>query len=42
MGVPYKVTLKGRTVFLCCVGCEEKLKKNADKYLAKLDHAEAK
>jgi YHS domain-containing protein len=42
MGVPYKVTVKGRTVFLCCDGCEEKLNKNADKYLAKLDHAELK
>jgi YHS domain-containing protein len=39
MGVPYKVTVKGRTVFLCCGGCEEKLRKDADKYLAKLDHA---
>jgi hypothetical protein len=37
MGVPCKVALKGRTVFLCCDGCEEELKKNADKYLAKLD-----
>jgi YHS domain-containing protein len=36
MGVPYKVTLKGQTVFLCCDGCEEELRKDADKYLAKL------
>ncbi len=42
MGVPVKVTVKGRTVFLCCDGCREKLNKNADKYLAKLDRAEAK
>jgi YHS domain-containing protein len=37
MGTPYKVTVKGRTVFLCCDGCEEDLKKDPDKYLAKLN-----
>jgi YHS domain-containing protein len=37
MGKPYKVALKGRTVFLCCSGCEEDLTKNPDKYLAKID-----
>ena len=37
MGVPYKVEVKGRTVFLCCPGCEEEIKANPDKYLAKLD-----
>lgn len=42
MGVPTKVTLKGRTVFLCCGGCEKELTDNADKYLAKLDKAGAK
>jgi Cu(I)/Ag(I) efflux system membrane fusion protein len=42
MGVPSKVTVKGRTVFLCCDGCAEKLNRNADKYLAKLDRGEAK
>jgi len=42
MGVPYKVTLKGQTVFLCCAGCEEKLRKDADKYLAKLKGTEPK
>lgn len=42
MGLPTKVTLKGRTVFLCCGGCEKKLNKDADKYLAKLDQAGAK
>ncbi len=42
MGVPVKVTVKGRTVLLCCEGCQEKLNKNADEYLAKLDSAENK
>lgn len=37
MGVPVKVTVKNRVVFLCCGGCEEELRKNAYKYLAKLD-----
>jgi Cu(I)/Ag(I) efflux system membrane fusion protein len=36
MGKPYKVTVKGKTVFLCCPGCEEKIMKNPDTYLAKL------
>ncbi len=36
MGKPYKVTVKGQTIFLCCSGCEDDLMKNPDKYLAKL------
>jgi YHS domain-containing protein len=36
MGKPYKTTVKGQTVFLCCEGCEDALKKDPDKYLAKL------
>lgn len=39
MGKPIKLEIKGRTVFLCCEGCEEDLKKDPDKYLAKLDAA---
>jgi YHS domain-containing protein len=39
MGKPVKVEIKGRTVFLCCGGCEADLKKDPDKYLAKLDAA---
>lgn len=37
MGKPYKTTVKGQTVFLCCQGCEAALKKDPDKYLAKLN-----
>jgi Cu(I)/Ag(I) efflux system membrane fusion protein len=37
MGTPVKVTVKGRTVFLCCAGCKAKLLKNPEKYLEKLD-----
>ena len=42
MGVPAKVTVKGQTVFLCCSGCEEKLRQNADKLLTKLNRPEGK
>jgi Cu(I)/Ag(I) efflux system membrane fusion protein len=36
MGTPYKVTVQGREVFLCCPGCEAKIKGDPEKYLAKL------
>ena len=36
MGKPPKVTIEGREVFLCCEGCEEELRNDASKYLAKL------
>ncbi len=36
MGEPVKVVVKGQTVFLCCAGCEAAIKKDPDKYLAKL------
>lgn len=42
MGKPFKTTVKGKTVFLCCEGCEHDLKENPDKYLAKLKDAEEK
>lgn len=37
MGTPKKVEVKGQAVFICCEGCEEKLKANPDEYLAKLN-----
>jgi YHS domain-containing protein len=36
MDKPYKVSVKGQTVFLCCPACEKELVKNPDKYLAKM------
>ncbi len=42
MGKPEKVTVKGQTVFLCCSGCEDDLKKDPDEFLAKLKAAEKK
>ena len=34
MGVPVAVTIKGRTVLVCCQGCVEKLKSDPERYLA--------
>jgi len=28
--------VEGRTVFICCKGCEEQLRKESTKYLSKL------
>lgn len=42
MGEPVKVVVKGQTVFLCCSHCEAAIKKDPDKYLAKLSTAEEK
>ena len=36
MGKPYKVTIEGRDVYLCCEHCEEDLKADPEKFLAKL------
>ena len=38
MGTPPMVTVEGQDVFLCCGGCEEDLKKEPAKYLAKLNN----
>ncbi len=36
MGKPYKITVQGRTVFLCCSGCEAQFRRNPEKYFAKM------
>ena len=36
MGAPQKVEVNGQQVWICCPGCEGELRKNPDKYLAKL------
>ncbi len=36
MGLPTRVLLGGKTVFLCCAGCEAERRKNPEKHLAKL------
>lgn len=42
MGPPVKVQIKGRTVFLCCKGCEEEALAHPDKTLKALEEAKAK
>ena len=39
MGKPIKLTVKGKDVFICCAGCEDKLKENFDEYAQKLNSA---
>ncbi len=36
MGTPARVVVSGRVVFLCCDGCEDSLKKEPAKYLARV------
>lgn len=36
MGTPQKVNVKGKSVYICCVGCAKKLHAEPDKYLAML------
>jgi hypothetical protein len=36
MGGPVPVMISGRKVFICCSGCERRLKDDPDKYLARL------
>lgn len=36
MGKPPRVDIQRRTVYLCCEGCEPRLRKNPEPYLAKL------
>ncbi len=39
MGTPERVVVSGRTVFLCCGGCEAWLRREPEKYLAKIPSA---
>lgn len=41
MGVPVKITLRDRTVFLCCEGCRGEAEKKTDEMLKKLADATA-
>ncbi len=36
MGVPFKMTVKGQPILLCCQGCEAEVKKNPDDALKKV------
>jgi YHS domain-containing protein len=37
MGTPFKITAEGRTFYLCCDGCEDKVKEDPRGVLAKLE-----
>jgi YHS domain-containing protein len=41
MGMPLKVTAEGRTFYLCCDSCEEKVKTDPKAVIAKLDKLKA-
>lgn len=38
MGVPKRVVVQGKVVFLCCDGCEDELREHPEKYLSKHRH----
>ena len=40
MGVPVKLNVAGRDVFICCAACEESLREEPEKYFSKLDNRE--
>ncbi len=42
MGDPYVYEYKGREIKFCCKGCVKDFNKNPDKYLKKIEEAEAK
>jgi hypothetical protein len=42
MGAPVKVTLKERTVFLCCASCKKQAERHPDRTLARVDALKAK
>ena len=37
MGTPIPVQVKGQTIYVCCNGCVNKVKKDPDKYLKKVE-----
>jgi hypothetical protein len=42
MGVPVKVMIGGQPMFLCCGGCEDQAKDNAERTLAKVKELKAR
>lgn len=41
MGMPYKITIEGQPVFLCCAGCEEDALRDSKATLAKVEKLKA-
>jgi hypothetical protein len=42
MGPPFKLVLQDKVVFLCCPGCEDEARQNADRTLARVEQLKAK
>ena len=42
MGVPLKIELNGKTVFLCCKGCEKEARSHAQQTLEKVQALKSK
>jgi Cu(I)/Ag(I) efflux system membrane fusion protein len=42
MGKPYKITLRGRPVFLCCSSCEDRARDNAKETLATVERLKSR
>jgi len=42
MDKPYKMTVKGRVIFLCCENCKDEVDKDPDGILKKVDALLAK
>lgn len=38
MGQPPKLSVEGREVFICCAGCEDRLRSDPEQYFAKIDN----
>lgn len=41
MGMPYKLMIEDKPVFLCCEGCKDEALKDAEKTLAKVEELKA-
>jgi Cu(I)/Ag(I) efflux system membrane fusion protein len=39
MGVPEKIEVEGKTVWICCGGCDAKIRAEPEKYLSKIGQA---
>jgi YHS domain-containing protein len=39
MGKPYKMSIRGRTLYLCCEGCQEEVKRHTEVAFEKIDGA---
>lgn len=38
MGVPKKIVVEGREIFICCASCEDELRSKPEEYFSKIDN----